>query len=296
MGQIVLVINYFSIYLIYHGRYIAIIGFLWVFSALRYILILLTILSPNYAYLEFFSELAGILGTFFLVLGVFDFIKKKVSLFWFVFFALSILWLVILSIVPVDFTIWTLFPYLFSGTVNIWAGYIFIKDQQYKTHFRLPLGIFFIIWGIHKYDYPFLRMSTTFAPIGFFISTIIEFLIAINILILYLYITRKNLLEVLDQLKKSIDIQNYSLKQIVKNIESFTALVDSIRNPLTVISGIAELKKEDQLELILSETKKIEDIVKKNEQSWIESESFFKNFEKPNQPTDSQLLDQLTNI
>ena len=48
--------------------------------------------------------------------------------------------------------------------------------------------------------------------------------------------------------------------------------------------GIAELKKVDQLDLILSETKKIENIVKELEQRWVESENVFKELEESEKP------------
>jgi two-component system response regulator len=63
-------------------------------------------------------------------------------------------------------------------------------------------------------------------------------------------------------------------EQLVKNIENYAILIDHIRNPLAVISGIAELFVED-IEIkrsIMGEIKRIEDVIQKLDEGWLESE------------------------
>jgi PAS domain S-box-containing protein len=77
---------------------------------------------------------------------------------------------------------------------------------------------------------------------------------------------------------KSIEVEEQRRKafeQITKNIEQFAVLIDSIRNPLTVIVGLAEIKGDEISEiseLIIQQVGRIEKIIKQLDEGWIESE------------------------
>ena len=75
-----------------------------------------------------------------------------------------------------------------------------------------------------------------------------------------------------------------ALGQIEKNIHYFATSVDLIRNPLAIISGIAELKIQDniQSERILTQIDRINEIILRLDEGWNESEEvkkFLKNRE-----------------
>ncbi len=90
--------------------------------------------------------------------------------------------------------------------------------------------------------------------------------------------------EVSDQLAialheaKLFEMRIRSLEQIEKNIEEFAILVDHIRNPLAIISGIVELKIENEniRKIIYGAVKKIEDVVRRLDKGWLESEEMRK--------------------
>jgi signal transduction protein with GAF and PtsI domain len=65
-----------------------------------------------------------------------------------------------------------------------------------------------------------------------------------------------------------------SVERIEKNIEEFAILVDHIKNPLAIISGIAELEIENEKvrETIHNAVRKIEDVVSRLDKGWLESE------------------------
>jgi len=65
-----------------------------------------------------------------------------------------------------------------------------------------------------------------------------------------------------------------ALGQIEKNIHYFATSVDQIRNPLAIISGIAELKIRDfkQSEDILNQIDRINEIILRLDEGWNESE------------------------
>jgi|GEM_PF-6404018 hypothetical protein len=66
-----------------------------------------------------------------------------------------------------------------------------------------------------------------------------------------------------------------SLERIEKNIEEFAILVDHIRNPLTIIAGTAELQIDDEvvLNIIKDSINEIEDVIRRLDKGWLESEN-----------------------
>jgi PAS domain S-box-containing protein len=87
---------------------------------------------------------------------------------------------------------------------------------------------------------------------------------------------------------KSIELENEmtrALEQIEKNIENYAILVDHIRNPLAIISGVAEIRLENMKEekdIILRSVKKIENVIEKLERGWLESEAIRRFLKKYN--------------
>lgn len=86
---------------------------------------------------------------------------------------------------------------------------------------------------------------------------------------------------------KSIEIdkaKKRAFEQINKNIEQFAILIDGIRNPLAIILGLTELRTDDDTKaIIMEQIKKIEMILKRLDEGWLDSEEmrdFLKRFEK----------------
>ena len=67
-------------------------------------------------------------------------------------------------------------------------------------------------------------------------------------------------------------------RELEKNIEDFTTLIDGIRNPLAVIMGIAEMIIEDDetRRKIIEQIKKIEEITYKIDKRWTKSENLMR--------------------
>jgi PAS domain S-box-containing protein len=66
--------------------------------------------------------------------------------------------------------------------------------------------------------------------------------------------------------------QRRALEQIEKNIEQFAILGDHIRNPLTVIVGLASIAAVEISERIIFQAKEIDKIITRLDTGWIESE------------------------
>lgn len=72
----------------------------------------------------------------------------------------------------------------------------------------------------------------------------------------------------LDELKRK------AYQQIEQNIEQFAILVDHIRNPLAAIQWITELEVENKetAKKIIKQVERIEDVIKRLDEGWLESE------------------------
>ncbi|EHQ35585.1 PAS domain S-box protein [Methanoplanus limicola] len=65
--------------------------------------------------------------------------------------------------------------------------------------------------------------------------------------------------------------ENNALKQIEKNIAQLAILNDEIRNPLTIIVGLADLGEEKFKDKILDQSMQINDIITRLDRGWLES-------------------------
>ncbi len=74
--------------------------------------------------------------------------------------------------------------------------------------------------------------------------------------------------------------RNMILRQLRDNINHMMILVDRIKNPLTVIKGLAELKCEEVQDEVNREISNILKIVREIEKSWLESEKLEKKLER----------------
>ncbi|HWQ66926.1 MAG TPA: response regulator [Methanospirillum sp.] len=68
------------------------------------------------------------------------------------------------------------------------------------------------------------------------------------------------------------EMEKHGLEQIEKNMEQFQILNDKIRNPLQVITLLTSFENGPNAERILREVEMIDDLVKKLDRGWLESE------------------------
>ncbi len=79
---------------------------------------------------------------------------------------------------------WLSLPtFFFFGATQILSGYYFLAKRGAYIGARLA-GWGFVLWGLHKLDYPFLRPMEWFAPIGYIIGAFLSIIIGIGVLTL----------------------------------------------------------------------------------------------------------------
>ena len=82
-----------------------------------------------------------------------------------------------------------------SALANILTGLALLRFKGTTGPAKWITGWAFILWGLHKADYPFLRPSAWAAPYGYIIGAVFGFVSAVGIILLYLGKTKKELQE-----------------------------------------------------------------------------------------------------
>jgi PAS domain S-box-containing protein len=96
--------------------------------------------------------------------------------------------------------------YGFSGASIIYAGLIFFKYSE-KLFFEKLFSVSLILWGLHKFDYPFFLGSHTGQFLGYFLS---GFLVILNVYALIGLLFEKSRIEILEK----TELLNHVLENI----------------------------------------------------------------------------------
>ena len=135
-----------------------------------------------------------------LLWGTYEFIDKKVPRSWFVFSGLMVTWIIFGSFLKFSFLLLTIPTFVFVGIIYIATGASFLRSSKIKGVGASVTGYSFIIWGIHKMDYPFLRPVEWFAPWGYLLASVLEIIIALGILLTYFQKNKEELKQAVEEL------------------------------------------------------------------------------------------------
>ncbi len=143
----------------------------------------------------FIDSSASFLSGLLLLKGTAIFLEKKISGNWTVAFIVAAVWIVISSLFNFSFLLQAFPVFTFLGIVYIWAGSVVLRSNKVEGLGKYFTGCVFVIWGIHKLDYPYLRNITEFAPWGYLIGGYCAMMLATGLLLIYFQRTRNALTE-----------------------------------------------------------------------------------------------------
>jgi PAS domain S-box-containing protein len=83
--------------------------------------------------------------------------------------------------------------FILTGAIFIYTGVVFLKMPGPWGAGRRITGWAFILWGMHKLDYPLLRPYDQLTPWGFYFSGLLSLLAAVGVLLIYWQSVRKEL-------------------------------------------------------------------------------------------------------
>lgn len=171
----------------------------WLFYGLRFLISLYQIEIEQSYFAIVLHQLATLISGIFLLAGTYQLSGKYLSkskLFLTLAAAMVFTtWVIVTTFSRLSFVVSYLPLFLLFGGISIWTG---LEIYRIKTTSKLEksiVGTAFILWGFHKFNYPFLRPVVWFAPIGFLIGAVFELIAAIGFLFIYFQRQREKIQE-----------------------------------------------------------------------------------------------------
>lgn len=98
---------------------------------------------------------------------------------------LNLLWFPVAYFIEAPFYLEVLPIFLLTGIIYLGTGIAFIKTIGTTGIAKYITGVTFILWGIHKANYPFLKPIPEAAYWGFFVTSVLETIAALGILLVH---------------------------------------------------------------------------------------------------------------
>ncbi len=183
-GSLILTLVFFYLYYKYKYSFLGIWTISWAIYSTRFIFVI----ASFYSTLPIFTpviQAITLTSSFFLLWGTMEFLNKKTHKSWFYLWMFLILWIISATLLGISFTKLTIPVFLFVAVIYFITALYIYKSKLVSGGLKQFIVYTFIIWGIHKLDYPFLRNAEWFAPWGFLIGAILAVLAAMGFLILF---------------------------------------------------------------------------------------------------------------
>ncbi len=177
----------------------------WLIYSTRFIARLVNLHYPIPITAELVNYFSNILNSGVLVIGVLSLFKRLKNRAVPLLILISAVLVALLYLLKLNPVAKTTIIFLITGSSFIYIGFTFLI-LAYRNSIYIILGIDFILWGLHKYDYPFLYNSETFAPLGYLLAVLFSIIAAQGFHILYYQTARNELQREKESLTSLLDI------------------------------------------------------------------------------------------
>ena len=253
ISSLVLSFAYLVLAYIENKNYLWIWFLAWLFSSFRFTFMLLYLHNPEIKLFALFNLNFSLYSGILLYWGTICWLGSKTSKSIITMGLLLSLNSIIGNYFNVDFLYQTAPIFFYIGIIYIVLGWNYLRQKGNK--FSILIGIFFVIWGLHKIDYPFIRQISIIAPWGYLLGATLSMLVAVSMILLYLINTKNDLtvsnkkLQTDIRIIKDIELENHNQKIVVKEVnkvkDNFLANVShELRTPLNGAIGMIELLKD----------------------------------------------------
>ena len=166
----------------------------WGMYVVRFLFMIAWVLTgKQLAYLLILNQAAMLASAALLLAGTLAFTGRRLPRWVCYVLAAGLLWIIIAGLQPVQLWHYSLPTFTIVGAAFFWIGAVYLK--AYTPH--LPeaqfVGWAFIIWGVHKLDYPLLRPVEWFVPWGYLIGAALAIVCAIGIVLIYFQLAKRDL-------------------------------------------------------------------------------------------------------
>ncbi len=208
LGTLLQSLVFFLVYLQNRETSVGIWTFSWLCYSLRFLFQILILLHQPTTLLMFGYQLSTLVSGYLMILGSYLWFQQKVIRPLAYLFPLLCFWILIASILTLQPLAMTIPTHVFLGCGYIWTGFQFITSPRITSIGRSLVGWAFIVWGLHKLDFPFLSEVPWFVPWGYLLAGLLSFCVSMGFLILFYERTKLSLLESEEKYKKLYELES----------------------------------------------------------------------------------------
>ncbi|MEF2145621.1 MAG: PAS domain S-box protein [Desulfovibrionaceae bacterium] len=183
-GTVILFTVFFYLYVTERSRSMLLFSLGWAFYALRFAF-MLAYLNNGHIFWLLSNQLSALWCGLLLVFGLHAFIERKAGKVWWVLTMACSAWILFAVLSRSPFLIITMPTFLLLGGVFIYAGYLLLTSRKLAYLEGKITGWAFVLWGLHKADYPLLRPVEWLAPWCYLLGTVLEIVVALGLLLLF---------------------------------------------------------------------------------------------------------------
>jgi len=140
-------------------------------------------------------QLSSVGSAFLLLWGSHLLVGARMSPYWSLLTALVALAASLAIYLKLSFMWTALPPFVFQGLAYAGSGVLWLRQKELTGLPARVTGVAFVIWGLHKCNYPFLRGLSWAAPWGFLLGAALEVIVALGALLAHFEKAKRQLSE-----------------------------------------------------------------------------------------------------
>lgn len=185
LGNVFLAAIFGYLYRKYSHSYLGIWAAGWLIDVLRFVLELVGILMGSPPWMGTVTRIVNLINGLFLFAGTWDFLGKRMSRSWLFFFGGGVVWTILADLGNLGFFLQTGPTALLLGICFLWTGWTILQAPFEGGFGKRLAGWAFILWGIHKFDFPLLRPHPELASLGFTLTGLLSIAVAFGFFFLF---------------------------------------------------------------------------------------------------------------